>query len=400
MRIKTEKAQQWLFLAAFFLSFWMQCAIMMQMSYVHPLTLEDWEWLYYAVLALSWCAIMLRGWNVLDLILCAISLFTYVPGDFNQFGILMLLLVVSRGLDQRWLIQVWFGMHMVLVALCTILYPIFFRLGSYHATVLVAPTNGGIRYNFFFTHCNGFGMTVAFCALAFVFLYYGKESVRYVLSNLVLLGGGGLCWFGPKCKTAAMILILSAVMLAVYRLLPKLFRFGMWVGLPVVLVLAFGLVFGYYFGVIPPNYEILSANTFTARFVDAAVMMKLYPLTLFGQGIHVLEQFVEIDQFARVTCFDFGLLRIVVRFGIFGAVVFYGAVIAATYRVLKRQEWLKAMMIILMMIYCTMEWIPFTTMFPLLFANDVFDFKWKPLLRYGRFGIRAQTAPQVEGAER
>ena len=400
MQIKTEKAQQWLFLAAFFLSFWMQCAIMMQMSYVLPLGLEEWEGLYYVVMGLAWCAILLRGWTVLDLVLFAVSLFTYFPGDFNEFGILMLLLVVARGLDQRWLVQVWFGMHLVVLALCTVLYPIFYRLGSYHATVLVAPTNGGIRYNFFYTHCNGFGMTVAFCALAFVFLYYGKSRIRYALSNLVLLGAGALCWFGPKCKTAAVILAFSMILLALYRFLPRLFQFGMWVGLPAVLALAFGLVLGYYWGIIPPDKEILSAGTFTARFVDAAVMMKLYPLTLFGQGIYELEQFVEIDQFARLTCFDFGLLRIVVRFGVFGAVTFYGAVFAAIYRVLKRREWLKAMMIILMILYCTMEWIPFTTMFPLLFANDVLDFRRGPFLRYGRYGIRAQAAGPLGPAGR
>lgn len=392
MRIKTEKAQQWLFLAAFFLSFWRMSGLMMGQSGIHPITMEDCQWLNYLVLGIALCAILLRGWNVFDLILCAFSACTYSWTEFNEFSVMVLLLVVARGLDHQWLVRVWFGMHLVLVVLCTVCYPICYLRGSPSATVTMG--DGFERYNFFFNHCNGFGLTLAFCALAFAYLYY--EKVHYALTNLVLLGAGALCWFGPKCKTAAMILVLSAVLLAVYRFLPKLFQFGMWVGVPAVLLLAFGLVLGYYWEIIPPYQQILSADTFTARFVDAAVALKLYSPTLFGQGIYNVEQYVEVAQFARVTCFDFGMLRIFVRFGIFGGAVFYGAVLATMYRVLKRREWLKAMMIFLMMTYFTMEWIPFTTMFPMLFANDIFDFRWKG---FGRYGLRARTRVSPEVTE-
>lgn len=396
MQIKTEKAQRWLFLAAFFLGFWRMSALMMGQSGMQPLTMDDCYWMNYIVLGLALCAILLRGWNIFDLVLCAFSACTYSWAEFNEFSIMVLLLVVARGLDQRWLVQIWFGMHLVLVCLCAVFYPMLYLQGSPHATVTMG--NGFERYNFFFNHCNGFGLTVAFCALAFAFLYY--EKVHYVWTNLALLGSAALCWFGPKCKTAALILILCTSLLAMYRFLPKLFRVVMWVGVPGVLILAFGLVLGYYWGLIPPNQWILSAGTFSARFVDAAVALKLYSPTLFGQGIYNIEQYVEVAQFAKTTCFDFGMLRIFVRFGIFGGTVFYGTVFATMYRVLKRREWLKALMIFLMMTYCTMEWIPFTTMFPLMFANNVFDFKKKRFLRFGRYGVRARSGASAEVTER
>lgn len=388
MRSKIEKAQQWIFLAAFFLYFWRLYAFMMEYSWLIPIDLNERKWLYYAVLALSGCAMLLRGWNVLDMIIYAFSFCVYYSVQFNDFSVIVLFLIVARGLDTRWVVKIWFGMHSVLVILCVLLYPYFYSTGASCAKVMHSGS-GAIRYTFFFNHCNGIGVTVAFWALAFVFLYY--KRVPYLVSNAVLLGAAAFCFFAPKSKTATGILILCMALLALWRYLPNAFRVLMWIGLPGLLILVIGIVGGYYYGIIPPDYALFSADTYTARFVDAAVALKLYRPTLLGQNIYNIEQFVQVDQFARVTCFDMGLLRIFVQFGIVGGVIFYGAVFRSMWCALRKEKWLQAIMILLMMIYFVMEWLPFGVMFPLLFANDVFDVRFKPLLRYGRYGLRAKA---------
>lgn len=395
MRIRTERAQQWFFLAALFLGFLHVCAFMLESSGVFRIDYMERVPLLNIMLGLAACAIFLRGWNFIDLLLLAFAYRTTFAGDYNEFAFLILFFIVARGLDERWLVRAWLGMYLVLLVFCTVCYPFYYLTGSSHATV----TMGGdvVRYNFFFNHCNGYGLLVACCALAFVYIYY--EKIRYLWINLTLLGAVLLCWFGPKCKTAAMILILCACLLAMWRYVPKLFQVAMWIGLPLLVVVICGIVFGYYWGIIPPDYEILSANTFTARFVDAAIALILYPLNLLGQMIPTIGMVVEVGAFNRLTWLDLGHVRLLIRFGLVGGAVFYTVVFVGMARLLKRREWLKAIMIFLMMTYFTMEWIPFTYMFPLIFAGNAFCVRWKPFLRYSRYGLRAQNCGPERAVE-
>lgn len=395
MRIRTERAQQWLFLAALFVCFLRMCGYVMEYAYVLPISMQARAHLLSILFVLAVCAMLLRGWTVLDVLLLLFAVMTSAIWDYNDFGTMVLFWVVARGLDKRWILQAWFGMHLVVIALCVTIYPILYAMGSPHANVTM---NGTVsRYCFFFNHCNAFGYAVAFFTLAFVYLYYTKIS--FALMNLVLIAVSVFCWFAPKCKTATMILILCMCLLLLYRYLPRLFRLGMWIGVPAVLLLSFGLVACYYWGIFSQSEYILSADTFSARFIDAAAALKLYTLNLFGQEIYNIEQYIEVAQFARVTCFDMGYVHVFVRFGIVGGITFLGTVIWSMYHAVRRQDWLQSIMIFLMVVYFTMEWIPFTMMFPLLFANDLFDVKCKPLLRYSRYGLRAKPCGSERAVE-
>nr|WP_308656699.1 hypothetical protein [uncultured Agathobacter sp.] len=178
-------------------------------SYPVPIPILTFLW-YGAIFCWVLAIIMRFEWNPLIIIeLCAVAygFFSYkITGSTNILAIILILLS-SKEIECRDIIDVLFKVTAPLMGFSIVWYGINFILGNAVVTK-TREINGTVsmRHSFYFNHANGFSLYFLFICLMFFYLYY--KNINKKILYLVLLCGGAFIYIFPNTRTVAIVLVL------------------------------------------------------------------------------------------------------------------------------------------------------------------------------------------------
>ena len=316
-----------------------------------------------------------RRIDMKEIAICIYGLLTYFISKEVAFLFFAFVIVASRMIEKDKIILFWMKMQMGILALCIVLYPVFLMLGSPYAVSNVI--DGRLRHYFFFSHPNNFGMSLALCVMAYIYVHYKRISYRKV--NLILFLSAVFIYIFPNSRSAALILIIFMVFLFMMRNMLSLWKIGMKLIFPVSLIFSILFVWRILRG------GISSENNFVSRFMGASAMLNIYPLNMFGHHIDQIGKLVNFqDNWIRLWG-DVAYIRLFIAFGIVGGIFFLKSLSFTLYDYIKREEYLRVNLLAIVCIYGILEWSAFQIMisFPLIFIADSFEQKNKrrPVLR-------------------
>lgn len=191
---------------------------------------------------------------------------------------------------------------------------------------------GNTIYLWAFRHHNFLGRRVLIACMSYVIIRYDKfKSWDYVV--LVLLFW--FCYFPIKSRTSALIILLIAALVFLFKFL-NLLEDRVQNGIARVIVYAL-MVFSPIFSVIVcVNYDSMSSfyvelnEMLTGRIKYAHTVYENYGFSVFGQYVEIINTATAEKKGGTITIFDNAYMHMFVRFGfVFGLLLFSGYLLSA-----------------------------------------------------------------------
>lgn len=312
-------------------------------------------------------SMLYRKIDIKDITLCVYGLLTYFISKEVTFLYFLFVIVASKGIEKDKIILFWLKLQTGILGFCIIFYPIFLLFGSPYAVANVI--DGRLRYYFFFSHPNNFGISLAFCVMAYIYVHYRKLSYNKV--NIILILSAIFIYIFPNSRSAALALFIFMLFLFLMRNMPLIWKIGMTFILPALFMFSIFFVWRIFRG------GILLNNNFVSRFMGISAMLNIYPLNIFGHYIDQIGKLVNFQNNWINLWGDVAYIRIFITFGIVGGIFFLKKLSFALYTYLKEGEYLRVNLLAIVCIYGVLEWSAFQIMisFPLIFIADALDQK-------------------------
>lgn len=312
-------------------------------------------------------SMLYRKIDIKDITLCVYGLLTYFISKEVTFLYFLFVIVASKGIEKDKIILFWLKLQTGILGFCIIFYPIFLLFGSPYAVANVI--DGRLRYYFFFSHPNNFGISLAFSVMAYIYVHYRKLSYNKV--NIILILSAIFIYIFPNSRSAALALFIFMLFLFLMRNMPLIWKIGMTFILPALFMFSVFFVWRIFRG------GILLNNNFVSRFMGISAMLNIYPLNIFGHYIDQIGKLVNFQNNWINLWGDVAYIRIFITFGIVGGIFFLKKLSFALYTYLKEGEYLRVNLLAIVCIYGVLEWSAFQIMisFPLIFIADALDQK-------------------------
>ena len=309
-------------------------------------------WLGIAVLGFL---IIANKPTIIDIIACAWSIVAFQISDNAVLMILTFLLfaLYKSDIDRNFAVKAWMVPVTFLMIVVLPLYPILHMQGN-----PIAEDYGGIRWNYFFGHPNGFGLWFTFWIFGMIYLGYKRLSCWMV--SLILLGVAVFLAVVPGNKTAALVLLLGIPILLLERYSWKLCRLILYV-IPIVSILTtVVLTLLYYYGVLLCDQYVFHP-TFSMRFQDAAINLQQCPLNLLGQKVLHLGESIAIHGVIRHdVSMDNGIVAVLIYYGIIVGILLIGFFVKSIFKLLSaadEKDRIKVILLVLTFVFGMMEWL-------------------------------------------
>ncbi len=303
--------------------------------------------------------------TIREIILCIYGLITYFISKDVTLLFFIFVIISSKGINKEEIIRFWLIIESSILGLCMIIYPILYQLHSPYAVANMI--DGRFRYYFFHSHPNTFGVNLAFCIMAYIYVKYKKLS--YFRISILLSITALFIYLYPNSRTASFILIIFMIFLFLMKKMPRIWKTGMKIILP--FLFGFSLIFVLRI----LKGEEFSKNNFVSRFIGVTAMLKIYPINAFGHFIENLGELVNIDGNWITLWGDVAYIRLFITFGIVGGWIFLKKFSRTLYIYLKKKEFLRVSLLAIVCVYAVLEWSAFQIMtsFPLIFVAEALE---------------------------
>lgn len=324
------------------------------------------NYIYLLGMFLLILSVFTRKFIIRDLLLIGYGFFSFIVAHDTTLFSLLVLNVASKNRNLDDVAKFYVRFQSMVLGTCIMLYPLFLMLGSSVATI--SYISGRTRYNFFFSHPNNFAVQCVFTVL--MYLYTKRKIFSYSKVNVILIFTAMFLYVFPNSQTAALSII-------IYMLCRFMVRYARWIWkhlikviLPIISLAVIIIVYMYYSGKADLIISYLS-DTFSSRFVGAAMAFHLYPVNLFGYYLRDIGQKLYVEGQWGIFWFDLAYVRVLFAFGIVGAAIFYYILIKGIKKYIREKNYDILSLFVVIMAYAVSEWTAFsiTTVFPLVFLN-------------------------------
>lgn len=307
----------------------------------------------------------LQGTNVIEVCICIFGIYSYYITRDVTIMFYILTILASKNIVKNEIVKFYFVIQSVVLVPCIVLYPLFYLAGSPYA--VASTIDGRVRHFFLFAHPNNFAIQVVFWVLAYIYLKFEKTSDlhKYILlfvTSIFLL-------IYPNSQTAALSLIIFALLLMFWRYGRIVWKYFIKIGLVMIFIISIYITWTFYTGQ-TNGFTSMISGTFESRFIGAAAALKLYPINLFGQALPDLGKLIQLDGKWITLWADLAYIRIFIEFGIIGGSIFLWLLFKTIYMDIKSRDYKELLFLSIVCIYAVSEWAAFSipTVFPLLFT--------------------------------
>lgn len=257
---------------------------------------------------------------------------------------------------------------------------VLFYMGYLHSSEVFTRNNGKLRYYFGFVHPNLLGCTAFLLCLYYVFL---KENISY-FGYLLLVCVAFFCYSVPNSITSTVLVL----MLAFICFLSNLFfrvnivdktKYKM---IAVFLAVVIGVLALNYYITFTGSFKIYLQNmpgSIWARFELSKIGYDLFGFSLFGKydDFHafIVEQIKSSNSSQSYLILDSAYFYIPIIHGIVVYIIYLGSMLYCLCRSILKNEFLYALIIVLIVLYGVSETIIFRSFMMPLFAYTFFSHK-------------------------
>lgn len=311
---------------------------------------------FIPLLLLGYCIVSGRM-KIMDLVMMTLGLISYTTSKDENILFTIFLVLAWGDLPLKTLIRFWLFIQTVVMVSCTAAYAVLYASGSDLAKA--GMMDGRFRYYFLFNHPNNYSVQAFFCILAFVYLY--AENASRWKTILLLLLCAAFFYLFPKSMTATMATILLVLLLISTWYLKKYLKLIYGVLLAVIWFIAYVCVFALYFG----KGRFVSVlfgrvETFYERLNNAAELMQLFPIKLFGRTMDVIGQVIRVNGEWKALWMDLAYIRCLMVCGLILGVLFTILLFRSFILLIRDKEYWEALVMAMICIYAMSEWSTFS----------------------------------------
>lgn len=298
--------------------------------------------------------------------LLLIFLFTLYTWRLTQDTTLITFLLfaaTARNLKKQ-LLNTYLIIQSIILTLCIVTYFLALKIGFISVNLYV--TGDRIRYTFFFLQPNNFGIQFAFTIMCFIYV----SNLSYPISIAILVISSAFLYIFPNCVTGCIILVIYAFLILSFNkinlLKRKILRLS-----PYFVAIVGLLIFSLYLTGKTGFIEKIISGTFSYRFIGSVMAIKLYGVNLTGHFLDKLGETLFINGQWGTFWLDFAYIRVLVEFGVIGALIFAIILIYSIRSMIRNKDYSSLILITIVLFYGLSEWGSFSslTAFPLLLTT-------------------------------
>lgn len=278
--------------------------------------------------------------------------------------IVFLLFAATTQSTKKKLLNTFLTVQSIILASCIITY--FLALKIKFINVSLYNTGDRTRYTFFFLQPNNFGIQFAFTIICFIYISKLSSSI----SIAILAISSAFLYIFPNCVTGCVVLVIYALLILFFNK-PDFFKKKILRFTPYLVAIIGILIFSLYLTGKTGFIGKIISGTFSYRFIGSVMAIRLYGVNLTGHYLDKLGETLFIDGQWGTFWLDFAYVRVLVEFGIIGALIFTVILIHSIRSMIRNKDYSSLILITIVLFYGLSEWGAFSalTAFPLLLTT-------------------------------
>lgn len=317
---------------------------------------------------LGYC-ILAGRMKIMDIVMMFLGIITYITSKDETLIFTIFVILAVGDVSPKMLIRFWLFIQTAVLAGCTAAYIILYASGSELARAGVM--DGRFRYYFLFNHPNNYAIQLFFCILGFVYLYAEKAS-RWKTVLILLLFAAFFYQF-PKSMTATVATLVLILLLVATWYLKRYLKYIYGGLIAAIWFVVYVCVLALYFG----RGQFVSilfgkAETFYERLSNAAELLQLFPVKLFGREMtSYIGQVIRVNGEWRALWMDLAYIRCFMTCGLLLGLLFSILLFRSFILCIRDKEYWEALVLAMICIYAMSEWSSFsiTTAWGLVFLR-------------------------------
>lgn len=291
---------------------------------------------------------------------------------------LVMVLVAMKKIDFKKIVKFLFVLNLFFILIHVFLYIVYmiFDINTLNVAVRTTETGEKLRYSFFFSHPNVFGMYVFWTLAMFFYIYYKKIDIKvYIVSILIAL----FIYYYPNSRTSA----LEIVFLVIFTALSKKGYSFKWLPYAFIAIITVSLL-----GIFFIENPIISQldNLLNTRISIANIIYNNYGIHLFGNDITggTPVTYVNGRYLSSLTIIDSSYYSLLLNYGSLSYILVIYALFCVTRYTNNKKDEIDNVMLIVFFIYALSETSCLSPVlgFPIMLIYKFFEERlWKKKLQ-------------------